>query len=82
MILAGRCLSSNVTTQDLHDDGGAGKEFGAEDKWQRHVVVAIAVVVAILVAVTACLIYAEAHGFFRPSSGQTPPVSPWPDSLP
>jgi hypothetical protein len=70
-----------MTTQNLQDKGGFGEDSGTEAKWQKHVIVALWVLFALLVVVTATLMFAEAHGFFEPSSGHSPPVAPWPDSL-
>ena len=71
-----------MTIHDLHHYGGMGDLDGGEDKWQRHIVIAIVVALALLLAVTVGLTYAETHGYFQASSSQATPVAPWPEGPP
>ena len=47
-------------------------------KWQKHVVVALWVCLALLIAISGALVYAKAHGLFESSPGHTPALPPWP----
>jgi hypothetical protein len=52
----------------------------SEAKWQKHVIVALWVVIGVLVAVAAALMWAAANGWFGSSGVQTIPS--WPTSWP
>ena len=69
-----------MISRDLHYEGRLNEKEDAEARWQKHVLVALGILLALLVAVAAGLLYAEAHGLFRPSTAL--PASSWPEGLP
>ena len=50
----------------------------SEDKWQKHVVVALWICVALLIAITGMLLYGKAHGLFESFPADTRSLPPWP----
>jgi hypothetical protein len=66
-----------MTSHDLHHGTGwIELSPEAEDKWRRHIVVVLWLVVGLVIALSAALLWAEANGFFQSSSDQTIPS--WP----
>jgi len=49
-----------------------------EAQWQRHTIVALWILIALLIAITAGLLYGRAHGLFQPSPERLPSVPSWP----
>jgi hypothetical protein len=58
-------------TEYLHDS------TAGEEKWQKHVVAALWISFALLIALSAGLVYARNHGLFQSLHDQTPPAAPW-----
>jgi hypothetical protein len=50
-----------------------------EAGWQKHVIVALWFLVALLILVGVILAYGAAHGLFRSSSDVSTPVPAWPE---
>jgi hypothetical protein len=71
-----------MTSEHLVHESGLGEMNG--DKWQRHVIVALWVLIAIVMVVAAGLFYEKGHGFFRShaSPDHATQVTPWPDGQP
>lgn len=66
-----------MTNHDLHHQTGwVELAPEAEDKWQKHVVILLSLLVALLIALTAAFLWAEDRGLFQSSSDQTTPS--WP----
>ena len=59
-----------------------GSELASEAKWEKHVLVALWIVIVLLIAVASALVYAEAHGLFDSSPDPTRSVPPWPAGWP
>jgi len=70
-----------MTNQGLHHQTGIEGEK-AEAKWQKHVMTAVWVALALFVSLTASLVYWHYRGAVRPSPDHATPVAPWPDSQP
>ena len=62
-----------IDTHPAHDD-----PVESEDKWQKHVMVVLWLVVALVIALSVAWVYADYHGWFRSSSDQpaSPPAFP------
>ncbi len=67
-------------SRNLNDEGGLSEREEPQARWQKHVLVAIWILLCLLVVVVAGVFYAEAHGFFQPSTASS--ASSWPDCLP
>jgi hypothetical protein len=52
----------------------------SEAKWQKHVVAALWVFLALLIVLCVALVYGKANGLFHPMPGETTP--PWPVEWP
>ncbi|HVM49541.1 MAG TPA: hypothetical protein VMU04_16045, partial [Candidatus Acidoferrum sp.] len=48
-----------------------------EDRWQRHVMILLGVVIALLIVVGGALLYAKMHGVFEPTPSRGKPAEPW-----
>ena len=55
-------------------------EGESEARWQKHVMAALWVCIALLVALAVGLVYAKAYGLFQPGAGSAAPAWPaeWP----
>lgn len=51
---------------------------GSEAKWQRHVMTALWVSLALVFATGTALVFGEAHGWFDSSAASTTRVPAWP----
>lgn len=76
-----------MISQSLLHEGGLGEMTlrEGEDKWQKHVIVALWVFLGLLIAITVALWYASANGLLQSLAVHTAPVRPipsWPIGLP
>ena len=61
-----------VRAEDVHDP------TESEARWQKHVVVALWVCLALLIALSNALVYAKTHGLFDSFHERVPLLPPWP----
>jgi len=59
-----------------HDSSPHGTE------WERHVMIALWISVAVLIALVTCFVYAEFHGLFSSAPHQPTPLPSWPVGWP
>jgi hypothetical protein len=70
-----------MISHDLHHGAGwVEMSPEAEDRWQRHVILVLWLVVGLVIALGAALLWAETNGFFQSASDQTIPS--WPAGEP
>jgi len=79
---------------DMASQSALGKSAGRErammshspsgrgGAWERHVIIALWVSIAALMALVAALWYAQYQGLFAPSPDHTAPSASWPISWP
>jgi hypothetical protein len=65
-----------MTSQELHHNSDFGEESGAKARWQKHVIVAIGVFLALLLAVTAALFMRKPMDFFGLPPASRRPFQP------
>lgn len=54
----------------------------SEAKWQKHVMAALWIILALVFVISTVLFYGEAQGWFQPAPTQRAPVTAWPAEQP